>query len=116
MQDHHDWTTITPPQSANGWGQRIQMEIVLLRNELGWHKRVMRGMRAEAIREFDSVHRELSRIGAGSNSSGILDGIMDTIKTNWWKIAAALFFLGAAYGKTGKIPDPVAMIKTIVGL
>ena len=108
-----NWTPI-PPQSTNGWGQYVQGMIFRLHDKIEWHETIMREMRREKVQDMRDIRREISELKNGKTSSGLIAVMSDWATSNWWKIAVALFPFGAAYGKTGELPNPVTLLKSVL--
>ena len=94
-----DWTTPIAPQSLNGWGQWVQGQIGRTHDRLDYHDHRLR-TQERALWELHRMVRQSSKVGSSEKKNWLVD----LIKENWWKVSGALFFLGVAYGKTGKLP------------
>jgi hypothetical protein len=102
-----DWTP-TPPQSLNGWGQMVQGQLARHGDHLKYHDHRFQTVE-RALWELHRMVRQSSKPGSSEKPNWTAD----LIKDHWWQIATALFFLGAAYGKTGRIPDPISIIEAL---
>jgi hypothetical protein len=91
--------THIPPRSLNGWGQMVQGQLARHNDRLRYHEHRLR-TQERALWELHKMVRRALKAGSSEKPSWLAD----LARENWWKICGALFFLGVAYGKTGKLP------------